>query len=130
MIDLIQRRREMMGASVPPRQYVYIYKNMYPSNGYIDGRNSFFLYLTEYVDVGTDIHLSLTFTSMDSTISLLSVKESSASVPSITIPMPQNSIDVEFKVSKQRTNTLWCLFDKSVSGVQIDTSITKVEKII
>lgn len=123
-------RRVMMRSGKTRKEYVSVYQRMYPSSGLIAGRDSFFLYLTENVQVGTNIHLALTFTSIDSSVSSLAVKASAASVAEITIPMPAEFVDVEFVVSKSNTNILWCYFDKSVTNVQINTDKTKVEKIV
>ena len=120
----------MMRKGGKPKQYVDMYLRMFLGNGLVSGRDSFFLYLTETIPVGTSVHLALTFTSMDSTATSLQVRDTAASAADITIPMPADSVDVEFVTSNSSTNILWCYFDKSVTNVQIDTTKTKVEKII
>lgn len=121
------RRRMMSGKT---RTYVDIYNRLYPSGGLVTNRNTFFLYLKESCPVGTKIHLAMTFTAIDEGVTSLQVKAGAAAVAYITIPMPQYSIDVEFEMTQQGTNTLWCYFDKDVTDVQIDKASIKVEKII
>ena len=126
-ISLLERRRAMMGGR---KEYVNIYKSLFPSNGLVSNRQIFFIYLSETVEVGTKIHMATAFTSMDASTTSLAIKDSAASPNNVVIPMPQDRFDVEFEVSQRDTNVLYCYFDKNVTNVQIDTSSIIVEKII
>ena len=112
------------------KTYVSIYSSMFPPNGAVSGRNNFFIYLTETIPVGTNVHLKLDFTAMDSTASSLDIRDSAASTASVVIPMPTTSVDIEYTTRERATYILWCYFDVSVTGVQIDKTTIKVEKII
>ena len=125
--NLLERRRSIMG-SEKPRQYVDIYKSRFPTNGLVSGRNSFFLYLKETVPIGTKIHLAMTFSSMDNNATHLQIRDTAASPYDISIPMPQNSFDVEFETADRATNIFYMYFNTNVTDVQISSQI--VEKII
>lgn len=122
----------MMGGGTPPspKEYVDVYKKIFPANGLVNGRNSFFLYSKETLQIGTKIHLAMIFTSMDSTATSLAFKDASAAAADITIPMPQMSFDVEFVTTVMASNTFYLYFNKSVSNVQIDLTSIRFEKII
>lgn len=121
------RRRAMMGGG---KEYVNIYKSIFPPNGLVDNRQNFFIYLSETVGVGTKIHMAIAFTSMDASTTSLVIKDTSTSPANVDIPMPQDRFDVEFEVSQRDTYIMWCYFDRTVTNVQIDTSSIVVEKII
>lgn len=125
-------RRAMMaaGRGGASHEYVDVYMRIYPSNGFVNGRDSFFLYLKETLSVGTMVRVSLTFTAMDSTVTYLQLKPSAAGTPGKTVTMPVSFFDVEFVLSSASTNIIWCYFDKNVSNVQLDKSKIIIEKVI
>lgn len=120
------RRTMMMGGK--KKEYVSVFRSTFPGNGAVSGRNSFFIYLTETVTVGTK-RLAMSFTAMDATLTQLGVRDSSASPADVVILMPQDSFDVEFEISERNTDILWCYFDKNATGVQIDMQTIKVDKV-
>ena len=86
--------------------------------------------MTEKLPVGADVHIAMTFTTIDQSASSLGIKDTAASNPDITIPMPSLSFDVEFKTTDRQTDIFYCYFDKNVTDVQIDVSSIIVEKIV
>lgn len=120
------------GGSTPPtpKEYVDVYKKIFPANGLVNGRNNFLLYSKESLPIGTNIHLAMTFTSMDSSATSLSFKDAAAGAADIVIPMPQMSFNVEFVTTVGAASVFYIFFDKTVSNVQINVSSIMFEKII
>ena len=119
----------MMGAGAS-YQYINILSYTYPGNGIISNRDSFFVYLSETIPIGTKVHFKVPFTQLDSNVTELRIRDSAASPNDIVIsPIPQ-LVDVEFVTTDRNTNILWCFFDANVQDTRFDKANLIVEKIV
>ena len=130
MIDLIARRREMMGASVPPRQYVNIFQNTFPVNGVVSGRNSMYIYTTESQPVGTDIHLSFDIANVPASVTYIHINQSTMDLVATRVAViepPFSHVDVEFTTTRAITYVS-LFFSENVTDVPVTNIV--LEKII
>lgn len=130
MIDLIARRREMMGASVPPRQYVDIFKNTFPANGVVSGRNTMFIYTTGSQSAGTDIHLSLDIANVPASVTYIHICQTNMDVVDTRVAViepPFSHVDVEFTTTRAIT-FVTLFFSENVTDVPVTNIV--LEKII
>lgn len=118
------------GGSTPPapKEYIDVYKKMFPANGLISSRNNFIIYLKETVANGTDIHVAFTLSNVPDTVTNVTIRTASSPVATIeTVYPPLGTIDVEATMDRN-SNMLYVYFSETVSGVQVSSMV--VEKII
>lgn len=129
MIDLLARRREMMGASEAPRQYVDIFSSTFPQSGLVNNRNSIIFYITEHQPIGTNIHISYNAPDLPSSVqSLIISVTSTAGGEQVKLVSPLDSVDVEFELARASNSYFSLIFSENLTNVQF--SNIKVEKII